>query len=156
VALVKKIIPKTANLEESAAAIALWRYKEVTMARMNGKDDRVPLIEDKAECLLAVLADLELQVHPDAAPAAAQLIGKFDQMFASSSTRFILCTGHKSKGLEWHTVIHLDPWRLPSKWAKAAQAAGNLVPMEQELNLQYVIETRTQDTLILANLEQMK
>jgi len=156
VALVKKIVPKTANLEESAEAIKLWLDKEATLARVNGKEDRIPLLEDKAQCLLAVLADLELQVHPDAAPAAAQLIGKFDQMFASSSTRFILCTGHKSKGLEWHTVIHLDPWRLPSKWARAAQVAGNPVPMEQELNLQYVIETRTQDTLILANLEQMK
>ena len=51
-------------------------------------------------------------------------------------------------------MLHLDPWRIPSKWARLAADDNNSVPLEQEYNLQYVIETRAKNTLILANLEQ--
>lgn len=42
-----------------------------------------------------------------------------------------LLTGHKAKGLEWNTVYHLDPWLLRSD--------------EQDLNLRYVVTTRSMD-----------
>lgn len=42
-----------------------------------------------------------------------------------------LTTGHKSKGLEWEAVYHLDPWLLAAD--------------EQDLNLRYVIQTRAKD-----------
>lgn len=40
-----------------------------------------------------------------------------------------LLTGHKAKGLEWDTVYHLDPWMVGKG--------------EQDLNLYYVIQTRS-------------
>ena len=43
-----------------------------------------------------------------------------------------LLTGHKAKGLEWHTVYHLDPFLLRQD--------------EQDLNLRYVITTRAKET----------
>lgn len=58
-----------------------------------------------------------------------------------------LLSGHKSKGLEWNSVIHLDPWRIPSKYAETEDERT------QEANLDYVITTRAKDTLILADLE---
>jgi hypothetical protein len=64
-----------------------------------------------------------------------------------------LASGHRAKGLEWDWVMHLDPWRVPSKQAKKAQDRGNDGPMEQELNLRYVIETRTKNLLVLASLD---
>ena len=64
-----------------------------------------------------------------------------------------LSTIHRAKGLEWDAVLHLDPWRVPSKWALAAAAGGNSAPLEQEKNLIYVAETRTRDLLLQANLE---
>jgi len=76
-----------------------------------------------------------------------------ETMFSKDNLRITLSTGHKAKGLEWPTVIHLDPWRVPSKFAKSAKANGNPIPMEQDLNLRYVIETRAQEKLILASLE---
>lgn len=44
-----------------------------------------------------------------------------------------LMTGHKSKGLEFETVYHLDPWLCRDD--------------EQDQNLRYVITTRAKDTL---------
>lgn len=50
----------------------------------------------------------------------------------------LLCsTGHKAKGLEWDTVVHLDPWLCRRKTAGA-----------QDKNLDYVISTRSRNRLI--------
>jgi DNA helicase-2/ATP-dependent DNA helicase PcrA len=59
-----------------------------------------------------------------------------------------LLSGHKCKGLEWDWVMHLDPWRIPGKYAEEGTEAW-----EQELNVRYVIETRFKQTLVIANLE---
>jgi superfamily I DNA/RNA helicase len=58
-----------------------------------------------------------------------------------------LLSGHKAKGLEWNTVYHLDPQRVPSPWAKTDEA------IEQELNIRYVIETRSKQNLFFVKLE---
>jgi superfamily I DNA/RNA helicase len=44
-----------------------------------------------------------------------------------------LLTGHKAKGGEWPIVYHLDPWLCRDD--------------EQDLNLRYVITTRSQQEL---------
>jgi superfamily I DNA/RNA helicase len=56
-----------------------------------------------------------------------------------------LLSGHKAKGLEWGTVYHLDPWRIPSTYAESAEE------VEQELNVRYVIETRAKERLYLVD-----
>lgn len=48
-----------------------------------------------------------------------------------------LMTGHKSKGLEFPTVYHLDPWLCRDD--------------EQDMNLRYVITTRSMDRLFEVN-----
>ena len=65
-------------------------------------------------------------------------------------------TGHKSKGGEWDVVYHLDPFRIPSKWARTAADLGDDSQLEQERNLRYVIETRAKQELYLVNLEDME
>lgn len=125
-----------------------WMDTEVSKARANEKEERVAVIRDKGECVLAVLENGGVLFARD----VAQIL---TMMFSKESLRITLATGHKAKGMEWDTVIHLDPWRVPSKYAKMAQMEGNSAPLEQDLNLRYVIETRTKKTFIMANLEQL-
>ena len=73
-----------------------------------------------------------------------------ESLFSKDSGLITLSSAHKAKGLEWQHVLHLDPWRVPSKWAKSTEA------MLQENNAQYVIETRAKETLLLANLKDFK
>ena len=122
-------------------AINSWRDTERSKAIMNDDEGKIAGIEDRAECLLAVLDGANCKNAKDLRTALVKL-------FEDSNGRITLSTGHRAKGLEWPTVVHLDPWRLPSKYAKK-----NPSQMAQEMNLLYVIETRTKHTLINANLE---
>ena len=97
-------------------------------------------ITDKYECIRAVIENKSPETLRD-------LINNLESLFANDSGLITLATGHKAKGLEWDTVIHLDPWRIPSKWAKKEDE------ITQENNLRYVLETRTKHTLILANFQ---
>lgn len=147
--LTKLLKDKCQDSDDSLSAtqkIYDWSQGEVAKARANGKEERVAIVVDKSECLSAILGFDEVKTVRDAAKA-------IEKMFSSDNLYITLATGHKAKGLEWHTVLHLDPWRIPSKFARKALEAGDPIPMEQDLNLKYVIETRTQHTLCMANLE---
>lgn len=148
-ALLKKVCGENPSMpvEEVARRIVEWKEKEVRLARANDKEERVPRIQDQAESILAVCNSGEVTT-------LSEIKLWLTELFEEKTGQVTLSTGHKAKGLEWHTVIHLDPWRVPSKWARLAADDGNNVPMEQELNLKYVIETRAKHTLVLANLEQ--
>lgn len=143
----KKLLPDPAtpaNICEQV--ISDWMGAEISKARANEKEERVAIIKDKGECLLAVIENGGVRCAGDIAKV-------LNSMFSKESLRIVLATGHKAKGLEWETVLHLDPWRVPSRYAKRALAEGNPAPFEQDMNLRYVIETRAKKKLILANLE---
>jgi superfamily I DNA/RNA helicase len=61
-----------------------------------------------------------------------------------------LLSGHKAKGLEWDVVYHLDPWRIPSKYARSDE------DLEQEKNIDYVITTRAKATLVFVTMEGLR
>lgn len=150
VALSKKLLPSDdTSAEACVAKINSWREAEISIARANEKSERIAIITDRAECLIAV-------IESGPASSAGDLRRTLNTMFSKENLQITLSTIHKAKGLEWPVVVHLDPWRVPSKFAKRALEEGNPIPMQQEMNLRYVCETRTQDKLILANLEQME
>lgn len=132
--------------EACLTAISQWAAHECALARANGKEEKCGRIVDQAECLKAV-------IQGSACADAKGLAKAIDTLFASEAGLVTLSTGHRAKGLEWPTVLHLDPWRVPSKQALKANALGNPYPLEQEFNLLYVIETRVQHTLINASLQ---
>lgn len=142
--LAKKLLPNP-NLA-SADCITLinaWAESESSLARANQKEHKIAGIEDRAACLCAVL---------EHCANAGELIKTLTSIFSNDHTKVTLASGHRSKGLEWDTVVHLDPFRIPSKFARKAAAAGNPKQLEQEFNLRYVIETRAKQTLVLADL----
>lgn len=150
VTLSKKILPNdSTDSKDCGQKIEEWRTSQISLAQANNKIEKISIISDRADCLLVVL-------DSGGALTSGELRDTLTTMFSKENNNITLSTIHKAKGLEWDTVIHLDPWRLPSKWARKAQAEGNGVPMKQEMNLNYVCETRTKRRLILANLEGMK
>jgi hypothetical protein len=146
--LVKKICGKDFSLpaEQCQTLIHHWAEKETLNALAKEKEEKIAVINDRADCLYAVIDAGEAKNLGD-------IIRLLTKIFEESAGKVVLSTGHKAKGGEWDTVIHLDPWRIPSKYARKAAAQGNMIPLEQDTNLRYVIETRAQKTLIEADVE---
>lgn len=140
VALSKKLFPlDDTPLVTCASAVHAWAEQELSLARANGREGKLDSITDKSECLIAV-------IESSGAKDAKGVRDALERLFTNEVGRVTLATGHRAKGLEWDCVLHLDPWRCPSKWAKTPAA------LEQEHNLQYVIHTRTKNVLLFGNL----
>lgn len=122
-------------------AIVDWRGKQIELAIAADQVERVESISDRAEALQAVL-------ESSGAQTAGDLRQLLEQLFAREGGLVRLSTIHRAKGLEWEGVLHLDPWRLPSKWARRAGGAA----LAQEKNLKYVCETRTKELLVEADM----
>jgi superfamily I DNA/RNA helicase len=139
VKLMKKIAPVVLEKDEFRKAINRWRSDEI--ARQ--PEERHALINDKHACLL-VFCD----VGKDSNEAMLWTESLFKQ-----AGPIQMMTGHKSKGLEYNTVYHLEPHLIPSKWARKAAEEGDDTQLQQEYNLQYVIHTRAKESLLLIDLE---
>lgn len=143
-ALSKKLAPQDSiPVEAVRDKIDQWLNTELSKARMSDNPDAAEKFVDKAESLKAIMESAECK-------DAGQLRRQIDNLFARDNGQVVLSTIHRSKGLEWPAVIHLDPFRLPSKWAAAKGGRA----LEQEANLKYVCETRTKHTLMMAKLEE--
>lgn len=140
--LSKKIIKDdSTSAEQCAILIGDWESSQKSLALANDKPNQIEGIEDRAECLRAVL---EAEKVKD----AGDLRERLGELFARERARVILTSGHRSKGLEWPIVVHLDPWRIPSKFAQR-----DPTQMQQEKNLLYVIDTRTKLIQVQASME---
>jgi superfamily I DNA/RNA helicase len=127
-----RIIRKLGPLEGPAdqGLIDKWMQQELKRAK------RQETVFEKADCLRVLTKDHE---------TLGQAIKHAEALFKQEGPIQLL-SGHKSKGLEWETVFHLDPWRIPSRFAKGED-------LEQEMNVRYVIETRFKKELFLVDLE---
>lgn len=139
--IIHKLSGKSNDLNYFKSQLEEWKTTEYSKALINDDEKKAERIEDQYSCIMAVIESAEIK-------SIQELKKKLEDLFARENGRFTLSTGHRAKGLEWNTVVHLDPFRIPSKLARKNPKA-----MEQEMNLRYVIETRTKQTLIEANLE---
>lgn len=127
----KKLGPETLTQEEVYAAIDAWEAERLRKAK--GK----AAVKDKAECL---------RVFAGFGDNLGAAIAYAEHLFKSTGPVQLL-SGHKAKGLEWETVFHLDPWRIPSPFAETQE------DLEQEANLEYVITTRAKENLFFVDLK---
>lgn len=127
----KKLGPEDMTYEQTTTAIDSWEKDR--LAKAKGKAS----VADKAECF---------RVFLDIGGNLAGAIAYAESIFKAAGPIQLL-SGHKSKGLEWDSVFHLDPHRIPSPYAKEGEE------LEQELNIRYVIETRAKKSLTLINME---
>lgn len=112
---------------------AIDRWEAERLAKSKSKAS----IADKADCL---------RVFAEWGPTLGVVLATVEKIFSAQGP-INLMSGHKAKGLEWDLVFHLDPWRIPSKWATTPEE------LEQEDNLRYVITTRAKRELHFINLE---
>ena len=113
------------------------------MPSTSGKPRNSP----KPETLPVLLIELTVcACSPALDPLSDAAIALAEHIFAARGAVQLL-SGHKAKGLEWDTVYHLDPFRVPTPYAKAGEA------LEQELNVRYVIETRAKHGALLHHLD---
>jgi len=75
------------------------------------------------------------------------LLGRLKCIFIDKENAIMLCTIHKSKGLEADVVYILDEKLIPSKFAKSPEQ------LTQEQNLKYVARTRARHELYYLNIE---
>ena len=109
------------SMDQKAVLAAVDEWLEARLAKGS------KTAKDTAECM---------RVFATHAPTLSSAIAYAEHLFAQSgSVKFT--TGHKSKGLEFPLVYHLDPWLLADT--------------EQDKNLAYVISTRSADTLYEIN-----
>lgn len=128
----KKLGPTEMGPQAMADAITNWMQAQIDA------DKKPETVYDRADCLTALTAGRE---------SLRDAIIHAEDLFKREGP-LQLMSGHKSKGLEFDNVVHLDPWRIPSKFAREGSEAW-----EQELNIKYVIETRFKQRLYLADLE---
>jgi len=116
VAMMKRLGSEDMSRSQTLSAIAEWEAEKL--------DNDSKTAKDMAECMRVFAR------HGD---SLGQAMAYAEHLFRQKGS-ITLLTGHKSKGLEYPYVIHLDPWICSDT--------------EQDNNLRYVISTRSQDQLV--------
>jgi superfamily I DNA/RNA helicase len=137
--VLQKLGPGTMTKDVVLQEIANWQEEQLKKSRPS----RHAGINDRAECL---------RVFAEVGQTLDESIAYATRLFDMAGP-IELMTGHKSKGLEFMRVFHLDPFLIPSKFAMRCADDGDTSKLEQEKNLRYVIETRSQDSLFLIDSE---
>jgi len=133
--VLKKLGPLEMGEAQMGAAIERWQSDALRTAKTE------ETVYERAECLRV----LTQPQHDNWTLRAA--IARAEGLFKQEGP-IQLMSGHKAKGLEYETVFHLDPWRVPSRFAREGTEEW-----EQEQNVRYVIETRFKENLFLIDTE---
>lgn len=124
VGIMKKLGSEEASRFQFIAAIDEWEHEKLEKESTTAKD--------LAECM---------RVFAKLSDSKSQAIAYAEHLFAQKGS-IRLMTGHKSKGLEFDTVYHLDPHLCDNGL--------------QDRNLRYVISTRSKDRLFEINSSSIK
>jgi superfamily I DNA/RNA helicase len=122
--------PKLCNILRKLGPSELSR--SATVAAINEWEEARVLAGSRSAADMAQCMRIFAQ-HGD---SLGQAISYAEHIFAQEGSIRLL-TGHKSKGLEFDNVYFLDPWLLKDD--------------EQDCNLTYVIQTRSQNSLTMLN-----
>jgi DNA helicase II / ATP-dependent DNA helicase PcrA len=128
---------KTEDIDELEERLLEWYKRELEKALKKRNEQLMISIEDKYQCIKIFIENL-----PEPYRTVDDLCYEIARMFKETEEVFLtLCTGHKSKGLEWNHVFWLEKGLIPSKYATRDWM------LKQENNLSYVITTRARHHL---------
>lgn len=128
---------KARDIETLSQRLEVWMSRETEKAIAKDDEAKSQAITDKYDALMALITHL-----PENNRTIAELKRVIEVLFAEKKDATILCTIHKSKGLEATSVYWLNSSQCPAKWASGWQ-------YKQEENLCYVATTRAKENLIL-------
>lgn len=126
VKVLKKLGPPDLPRAEVHEAIEAWAKEQSVKVKRKGT------LKDKAECL---------HIFADQGRHLSEIILIAEDIFRRPAGQIQLMSGHKSKGLEFNTVYHLDAHRCRIDLQHED-------PDSQEANIRYVIDTRAKERLI--------
>lgn len=115
--VMKKFGPPETSVEDALKKLAAWKSRKLARARDPGP------VEDQASCIEVFFED---------AKNLGDAIIYAESLFSMVGP-VKLMTGHKAKGLEFETVLFLDPFLCRDN--------------QQDKNLRYVIQTRAKQNL---------
>lgn len=135
---------KVKTLEALEGRLEKWVAREIEKAEAAAKKDerKIAGIQDK-HATVVVLIERAREQGITTVDGLKQMILEMFEDVGASTNLVVLCSVHRSKGLEWPRVHILGrgeimpPKREMQEWQ-----------MEQEINLCYVAVTRAQETLI--------
>jgi DNA helicase-2/ATP-dependent DNA helicase PcrA len=134
--LIKKM--NTRSIEQLEVKLEAWAEREQEKARAKKQDGKVEAIGDKLEAVKCLIEGL-----PEDRRTISELFAVIDNLFGDKSNAVVLCTIHKSKGLEADRVFWLNSSMCPAPWARQEWQ------VQQEKNLCYVATTRAKKSLFL-------
>ena len=144
ISLIRKMNSK--SIEDLHVKLGNWFNREVELARTLEQESKIQSIEDKYDSICYLIEDLD-----EESQSVDSLISVINSLFENNdNSSATLCTIHKAKGLEADRVIWVNSRKMPSKWARLQWQ------QEQERNLCYVAATRSKDTLLLVEEENVK
>jgi superfamily I DNA/RNA helicase len=140
--LIKFLKPYNA-LTVKAARIEMG-YKLQELERNQGEEAKMKLYFFKEDYEKYKKISEKLSVDTD---KISVLLLKIQELFkVKEKDSIVLCTIHKSKGLEADVVYILNENLIPSKFAKSEEQ------LKQEMNLKYVARTRAKKEMYFLNI----
>lgn len=143
ISLIKKM--NSTSVDDLQLNLDGWYSREIEKAMTTEQESKIQGIEDKYDSICYLIDDLD-----KANRSIDSLISVINTLFEDKQNSATLCTIHKAKGLEADRVIWVNYRKMPSKWARLQWQ------QEQERNLCYVAATRSKDTLLLVEEENVK
>lgn len=128
---------KARDLKILGERLESWMTREHEKAIAKDDTAKAEAVMDKYDAVMAIVDSL-----PENERTIDALITVIDHLFTEKKNATVLCTIHKSKGLEANTVWWLNSSMCPAPWAKGWQ-------YQQEENLCYVATTRAKTNLNL-------
>lgn len=140
VALCKKW--KVVKLDALATKVQRWKKREMDKFLAKGKETKAAEIEDRAETVMVLIERATEQGITTVAGLTEMVMTMFDDNVVDRKDQVILCSGHRSKGLENPRVFVLGLYELMGRECRRQWET------QQEINLQYVVVTRAQELLV--------
>jgi len=132
---------KTLNALEGK--LVEFTEKEVAKAKLKDDDRKIEEANDRLETMMVLIERAREQKMSTVAELQDMIMSLFEdaEKMGDTSRMIVLCSEHRSKGLEWDRVhvlglTEVQPARCSRDWQ-----------MDQEINLQYVAVTRAKKVL---------